>query len=108
MSKGLAVVGLVALAGGAAFLYSKKSVAALAGPAGQEVINPQSGLRYNMVDVTQVNSPVGQVFFDIYDTEGPILQYTQRTSDTHRVLVQQYVQGPRFDAAAADFTVSMV
>ncbi len=104
---GLAVVAVAAIGIGA-FLYSKRSDAAPAPGAGALEATGASGAHYHLDDVTQADSPPGQVFFDVYDAEGPILQYTQLTSDDHRVMVQAYVTGPRLETAAADFDVGLV
>jgi hypothetical protein len=106
---GLAVVAVAAIGLGA-FLYSKKSSASglPPGDASSQQVTGASGTSYLWTDVTQADSPPGQVFFQVDDAEGPIMQYTQLTSDERRIMVQAYVTGPRLETAAADFDVGLV
>lgn len=111
-NSGLAIAAVLAIGAGA-FLYSKKSSAAsgeLTPPADGSAIEVTgaSGVKYLWTDVTQADSPPGQVFFQVDDAEGPIMMYTQLESDDHRVMVQAYVTGPRIETAAADFNVGLV
>ncbi len=114
MSNGGLAVAAIAAIGIGAFLYSKNSNAAdggdIAPPTngeGIQVTGP-SGTKYVWIDATQADSPPGQVFFRVDDAEGPVMLYTQLTSDTHRVMVQAFVTGPRLETAAADFEVGLV
>lgn len=104
---GLAVVAVAAIGLGA-FLYSKKSNAAEPADGDPTHVTGKSGTQYVWTDVTQPGSPPGQVFFQVDDAEGPIMMYTQLTSDEHRVMAVAYVNGPRLETAAADFDVGLV
>jgi hypothetical protein len=106
MSKALLVVALAAAGAGVALLASKKSDAAT--PDNSLEATGASGTQYHVADVTQADSPPGQVFFDVYDAQGPVMQYTQLTTDERRIMTQAYVQGPRLETAAQDFQVRLV
>jgi len=107
MSNGGLAIAVVGAIGLGAFLYSKKSSAAPTDDDPSHVTG-KSGTHYVWTDVTQVGSPPGQVFFQVDDAEGPIMMYTQSTSDDHRVMAIAYVTGPRLETAASDFDVGLI